>query len=200
MTLSNSENQHKPHILSLQVRKVDFDLENVPTSNVTNIERIFPYFMQQQQQSNWCWAAVGTSVGIFFQTGNWTQCDTANNGCGRKDCCSTPSNCNIYGYLNTSLEYTKSLSQYLQTSYSVNNVQTQINLGYPVGVRVSWFTLGAHFNVIAGYSYPDNDPDNVTIFIQDPIYGKTQIAFSDFPKNYQSGGTWTHTCTTKPNQ
>ena len=33
--------------------------------------------MQRQEQSNWCWSAVGASIGMFRQTGAWTQCGVA---------------------------------------------------------------------------------------------------------------------------
>jgi hypothetical protein len=33
-----------------------------------------PFTAQTQTRCNWCWAAVATSVGLFYGTGNWTQC------------------------------------------------------------------------------------------------------------------------------
>ena len=37
------------------------------------------FSMHHQQQTNWCWAAVSTSVALFFNpSSGWTQCAVAN--------------------------------------------------------------------------------------------------------------------------
>jgi len=164
------------------------------------VTHILPDFMQPQQQDNWCWAAVGTSVGVFFQTGAWTQCGTAA-GClpGGLDCCGDPGPCDVYGYLNTSLTYTKSFNQTIQGTYGASDVEAQVNMGWPVCVRVAWNGGGAHFLAMSGYSYPDDDPSAVTLYLQDSIYGDSSMAFGDFPALYNGGGTWTHTYLTQPN-
>ena len=171
-----------------------------PVAGVSGVvEHIFPNFMQHQTESNWCWSACGSSVGLFFQTGNWTQCDTANNCLGRTDCCTTPANCNVYGYLDQSLTYTKSFNTMMGGTYSASNIEAQINSGRPVCVRVAWNGGGAHFLAITGYIYPDTDPNDVTIYLLDSIYGSSSMLLTDFPSQYHGGGTWTHTYLTKPN-
>jgi len=171
------------------------------------VQHIFPDFMQHQQQSNWCWSACGTSVGIFFQTGSWTQCDTAT-GCiqgtdcyhGQPlNCCTNPSSCNCYGYLNAALTYTKSFNQMFGGTYSASDIEVQINMGRPVCVRVAWTHGGAHFLAMTGYSYPDDAPSTVTIYLQDSIYGSSSMLLTDFPSQYHGVGTSTHTYLTQPN-
>lgn len=51
---------------------------------------------------------------------------------------------------------------------------------------------------ITGYGYPADDPAEVTIWIQDSIYGTTSMLLSEYPGQYHSGGTWTHTYYTAP--
>src|SRR5204863_1759343 len=64
------------------------------------------FSMQHQQQTNWCWAAVSTSVALFFNpSSGWTQCAVANGELNRNDCCGAGASgpCNVYGYLDTAL-------------------------------------------------------------------------------------------------
>ncbi|HEU4556578.1 MAG TPA: papain-like cysteine protease family protein [Longimicrobium sp.] len=161
------------------------------------MSRILTDFMQPQQESNWCWAAVGTSVGLFLETGSWTQCDTANACLGETDCCTTPAVCNVYGYLENSLDYTNSLASTTSTCTAAQ-LETEINAGHPVCARVAWFTNGAHFMAMTGYSYPSTSPATVTVYLQDSIYGDTSMLFADFARHYQSGGRWTTTYFTAP--
>ena len=164
---------------------------------------VLPTFMQQQLQSNWCWSAVATSVGLLFKTGQWTQCATVDGCLPSTVCCNTPTpaSCNQYGYLDKSLTYTRSFNPpFLYGPYSATNVEAQISSGLPVCVRVQWNgSTAAHFLAITGYSYPDADPSSVTIDLQDSIYGTTSMAYADFPAQYHGGAVWTHTYLTKPN-
>ena len=161
--------------------------------------KVLPMTMESQEQTNWCWAAVGTSVGLFFKTGQWTQCATAG-GCleNQPDCCGDPTPCNVYGYLNKALDYTKSLGSYGKGTASASEIRTQIDLGHPVCALVNWEAGGAHFMAITGYSYPQSDPSQMTITIEDSIYGPSVHELADFPKDYQSGGTWTYVYLTAP--
>jgi hypothetical protein len=171
------------------------------------VENTFREFMQEQLESNWCWSACATSVGLFFGTGKWTQCDTATGVIEGTDCyqgqplncCDTPDACNCYGYLDDSLTYTKSFNTMMSGTYSSDDIEAQINLGNPVCVRVAWFLGGAHFLAITGFSYPSADPNTFTIYLQDSIYGSSSLLLSEFANDYQSGGTWTHTYLTQPN-
>src|SRR5262249_28827267 len=48
----------------------------------------FHFEMQQQLQSNWCWAAVASSVAKHYdQTSGWPQCEIANQELGQTCCC-----------------------------------------------------------------------------------------------------------------
>lgn len=160
-----------------------------------------PAFMQQQFQSNWCWSAVGTSVGLFFKTGSWTQCGTVSALLKNTTCCNnpTPSTCNVYGYLDQSLTYTGSFNKLIYGTYSAADMQAQIEAGRPVCVRVAWNGgAGAHFLAMTGYSVPAGEPSSVMVYLQDSFYGASSMAFADFPANYHVGGEWTHTYLTQP--
>jgi hypothetical protein len=153
--------------------------------------------MQMQTQSNWCWAATSTSVSHFYWFwSTWTQCRVANGELGHSDCCnsSVPSACNVPWYLDRALTRTHNFVSIIGQQASFQQVREEIDAGRPVWARIGWNGGGGHFMVIYGYSrflgmeYFD---------IDDPIYGKSHLAVSDFANNYQGSGTWTHTYFTK---
>lgn len=153
--------------------------------------------MQMQTQSNWCWAATSTSVSHFYWFwSTWSQCGVANGELGHSDCCNSlvPSACNVPWYLDKALTRTRNFVSIIGQQASFQQVPDEIDAGRPVGARIGWNGGGGHFMVIYGYSrllgmeYFD---------IDDPIYGKSHLAVSDFASNYQGSGSWTHTYFTK---
>jgi hypothetical protein len=154
--------------------------------------------MQEQTQSNWCWAATATSVSHFYWSeSTWTQCLVANGELGYSNCCShpVPSACNVPWYLDRAFTRTDNFrSQIGQATFQ--QVRDEIDAGRLVGARIGWTGGGGHFMVIYGYSLVDG----VEYFdIDDPIYGKSHLSVSDFTGNYQGEGqgSWTHTYFTK---
>jgi len=153
--------------------------------------------MEMQTQSNWCWAATSTSVSHFYWFwSTWSQCRVANGELGQSDCChsTVPSACNVPWYLDKALTRTHNFVSITGQQASFQQVRDEIDAGRPVGARIGWNGGGGHFMVIYGYSrllgmeYFD---------IDDPIWGKSHLAVSDFASNYQGSGTWTHTYFTK---
>ena len=64
--------------------------------------------MEFQVQTNWCWAAVATSVDAYYRHGTGApmpMCEVANSELGRTDCCTTGAAgpCNVYGTLASAL-------------------------------------------------------------------------------------------------
>ncbi len=149
-----------------------------------------PKFMQIQQETNWCWSAVATSVGLLFQSGSWTQCQTATHCLSGVDCCTNSAACNVYGYLDKSMTYTRSLASWGSGTATTARIESDIRAGRPVCTRVAWTGGGAHFMAITGF---DEEPTKgVSITIQDSIYGTTELDYTDYPALYHGGGSWTH--------
>lgn len=172
-------------------------LQEVTISGKLFSSRQLAFNMQMQTQSNWCWAATSTSVSHFYWFwSTWTQCRVANGELGHSDCCNSPvpSACNVPWYLDKALTRTHNFVSIIGQQASFQQVREEIDAGRPVGARIGWSGGGGHFMVIYGYSrflgmeYFD---------IDDPIYGKSHLAVSDFANNYQGSGTWTHTYFTK---
>ena len=152
--------------------------------------------MQAQTQSNWCWAATSTSVSHFFWfLSPWTQCKVANAELGLSNCCSgsVPSACNVPWYLDRALTRTNNFVS-ITGPVTFQQVRNEIDAGRPVGARIGWNGGGGHFMVIYGYSLIAG---TAYFDIDDPIYGKSHLAVSDFASNYQGSGSWTHTYFTK---
>jgi hypothetical protein len=169
------------------------------------------FIAEVQKQSNWCWAAVATSVGLFYGTGAWTQCTVATaqvnslqSPGGNYDCCVTPdsSTCNQYGYLDSALQYVNTFDKKTSGKAQADQIFTRLSeMQEVVCVRVAWFGGGAHFTTINGITDPSSGED-IYLTISDTIdgWGTTTILYSDFPNTYQSKGDWTHTYWTKNTQ
>jgi hypothetical protein len=152
--------------------------------------------MQAQQQTNWCWAAVSTSVALFYDpSSTWTQCQVANGELGRTDCCGAGASgpCNVYGTLDTSLTRVGHFDHIASGAASFQSVDDEIDAGRPMGLRVAWSGGGAHFLAIIGYL--EDAPNYVAV--DDPIYGKSDLTYDTLKTNYQGSGSWTHTYYTK---
>jgi hypothetical protein len=152
--------------------------------------------MQVQQQANWCWAAVATSVSHYYEASStWTQCEVANGELGRTDCCAdgASTSCNVYGTLNTSLSRVGHLDHMDSSVASFQTVDNEIDAGRPLGIRVAWSGGGAHFLAIIGYL--EDNPNYVAV--DDSIYGKSDLTYDTLRTSYQGSGSWTHTYYTK---
>src|SRR2546421_633681 len=146
--------------------------------------------MQQQTESNWCWAGVSTSVSHYYDCASpWTQCSVANGETGRNDCCGSGAAgaCNVYGFLDTALTRVGHLDHMVGGTVARSSVETEITAGRPVCVRTAWSGGGAHFLAIIGALANDY------YAVDDPIYGKSDVTESSFKTAYQGSGSWTHT-------
>jgi hypothetical protein len=148
------------------------------------------FMMQYQQQTNWCWAAVATSVALFYDPAStWTQCAVANGELGRSDCCGTGASgpCNVYGFLGSSLTRVGHLDHSTGSTTSFAGTAAEIDGGRPLCLRTAWSGGGAHFLAIIGYRTLGN-----MLAVDDPWYGKSDVAYGTFTTSYQGSGSWTH--------
>jgi hypothetical protein len=158
--------------------------------------------VETQLQTNWCWAAVSTSVSLFYDAGStWSQCTVADAALPRTDCCgagaSAPDKCNKPWYLDTALKVTDNFASMISATLSFAQIQAEIGRDTPLCTRVRWSGgTAAHFQAIVGWLVGDTGVEYLDV--SDPIYLDSQIAFSDFASSYQSGGDWTHTYFTQP--
>lgn len=145
------------------------------------------FVMQHQSQTQWCWAAVSVSICGFYQpTTGWTQCVLVNKALRQTTCCVNggSSQCNQPWYLGTALRIVGNLRGSASGRATLVSVQSEINGGRPLCLRIGWNAGGGHFVAIYGYA-------GSNINIGDPWWGYTVQAYRDFPANYHSGGSWT---------
>jgi hypothetical protein len=156
--------------------------------------------MQHQAQTNWCWAAVSSSVSAFFAgplgpSGQpWQQCEIVNSALGETSCCQAgnTNQCNQDGYLDQALTIVSHLAAaIIAAPLSFAQIQQEIDAGHPIGVRIGWYGDGGHFVMISGY---DDTGGAEIVDVDDPWYGPSSYQIAAFTSGYQSGnGQWTHT-------
>jgi hypothetical protein len=151
--------------------------------------------VQKQLQSNWCWAAVATSVALFYRsTSAWTQCRVASATLGRIDCCgpaaSDPLGCNQPYFLDMALITTGHFAAMQAARLTGSQVSAEVSGQRPIGCRIEWTDGSGHFLTIVGIQTMASG--TTYIDVSDPIYLDARIAFQAFPSLYQSGARWTH--------
>lgn len=156
---------------------------------------------QPQEQDEWCWAAVSSTVSRFFDpASSWTQCNVVSAELANPSCCQNgaTAGCNVQWYLDHALTRTGNLRGMLNGSLPSSTVAGEIQAGFPLCIRVQWSTGGGHFLLISGALQGSDGQDYVVL--SDPIYGESSYAISDLTSgNYtHDGGTWTHTYRTQP--
>ncbi len=157
------------------------------------------FAMQQQQQTNWCWAAVATSTALFYDpSSSWTQCTLVNAELGQTTCCTNGGSaaCNKTHYLDKALTRVGHFGAFSSGAMSFADLRNQIDAGRPLGVRIDWGPPdhAGHFMVIDGYL---NDATR-HVAIDDPFFGASDMSYTAFSGSYQSSGTWSHSYTTQP--
>jgi hypothetical protein len=164
------------------------------------------FYMAQQQDTNWCWAATASSVDFFYRVMTaFSQCIVAANTLGRSDCCATggvvTGNCNQPYYLDKALQSVKHLNVFTVGTITPAAIDNELGQNRPVGVRTAWSSGGAHVLVVCGH-YTQLDPNTQTspdwVSVADPAYGNSEVLYNTFLTQYQGIGTWTHTYTTTP--
>jgi hypothetical protein len=166
-----------------------------------------PFVAQKQLLSEWCWAAVATSVGLFYGTGNWTQCDVATeqiNTMIKPDnihhCCEglSESDCNIDGYLFFSLDQVRSVDRWSPFRPTPSQLYAKLARDKQlVCLRIAWLPTKtrAHFTTICGCTDPSQGGPFL-IETSDTLvdYPGATLAYDDFPANYNgASGEWTDT-------
>lgn len=153
--------------------------------------------MQRQEQDNWCWSAVATSVSLhYYQQSGWTQCELVNEELVETTCCQNGNSkiCDKPWYLEKALQRTGNLENWNIGNVPFEVIKQRIDNEKVIGARIGWEDGGGHFVVIDGY----NDNSDQFISIRDPLYGSSTYSFDSFKDAYLSSGSWTHTYSTKP--
>jgi hypothetical protein len=162
--------------------------------------------IEPQRETNWCWAAVSSSVDHYFNPhSTLNQCGIAGRFL-KRDCCTDPDNCDTAMALQDVLGPLARLDHPIVGPVHFVDIKNEIDARRPVAVRVEWFDGNAHFVVICGYTIHQSGLR--TIDVADSFYGDVfggtysgiwTIDFDLFPASYQQGGEWTATFLLKAN-
>ncbi|MET0966740.1 MAG: papain-like cysteine protease family protein [Nakamurella sp.] len=147
------------------------------------------FVMQQQTQTNWCWAATSASIAAYYDAATtWTQCRVANGELGRGDCCGVGASgpCNVPHTLQTALTRVGRQAQFVGGTVTREAIRGEILANRPMCARTAWSGGGAHFVAISGFVVGD------LIEIDDPISGVSDVDYDVFTTSYLGSGTWTH--------
>ncbi|BDI31608.1 hypothetical protein CCAX7_36590 [Capsulimonas corticalis] len=149
--------------------------------------------MEQQCQSEWCWAAVALSVAKFYcPTISIKQCDIANYVLGHHNCCPENPACNIPRGLREALNFKGNYVDMLGP-VKFDQLTAEIDQDRPIAAMVS-LNQNGHFLVIDGYE--ETQVGNI-ISIRDPLFQSSVYVFEAFQIRYTNGLIWRHTYPTQ---
>jgi hypothetical protein len=183
------------------VRKAAADLKPAVIA-----QRRLTFRIQNQRQSEWCWAAVAASVQQFFEPASdpgseLSQCEVASMVLQKKEteCCDDPEPCNKAEKLETALKkihkWRNTLKEDPSTeatgSLTFEQVQREIDRGRPVCAGITWESGGRHFVIVRGYRELASGAHQVDI--ADPLNPSNLVDFDEFTTAYYGEGKWTST-------
>jgi hypothetical protein len=156
--------------------------------------------LQQQLLDEWCWAAVTSSVSLYYNSNsNWQQSTVAaaalqNNACSiinQVNPDSPPSGCDEPFDITASLGITGNYAGLIQRALTFDEVVWQINNSYIIVCQIYWQQYGqSHFVTIYGY-------DGTNVIVGDPEGQIYTLDYNAFVDQYK-GGVWVNSIGTTP--
>jgi len=153
---------------------------------------LLAFTIHTQEQTNWCWAAVATSVALHFDfTWSLRQCELVDHELQQTNCCQDGgcSKCNVERRLSRALIRTGNLRQMESRPMTFKELQAAMLEKAPMCARVEWQGGSGHFVVISGY-VALSGVQYVTI--EDSLTGQSQYEFQEFLTRYEGSGRCTH--------
>ncbi|MFF4379253.1 papain-like cysteine protease family protein [Kitasatospora sp. NPDC001547] len=144
--------------------------------------------MQQQQQTNWCWAASGNTIATWFGY-NYSQNQFCNAAFGRSANSSCPNNQATLGDVQNGLDWVGiNPGSYVNGYLNYSTVQSEVNANRPIETRIQWSSGGGHMHVLYGY-----DTGNNWVYWGDPWPSNYRYNWADY-WYYVNNNTfsWTH--------
>ncbi|AUY50036.1 papain-like cysteine protease family protein [Streptomyces sp. CB01881] len=144
--------------------------------------------MQQQQQTNWCWAASGNTIATWFGY-DYSQNQFCNAAFGRSANSTCPNSQATLGDVQNGLSWIGiNPGSYVTGYLRYSTVQTEVNADRPIETRIQWSSGGGHMHVVYGYDTTGNQ-----VYWGDPWPSNYRYNWADY-NYYVSNGTfsWTH--------
>lgn len=176
---------------------IKLDFPSRPRPRMVEDNPVFLNFrIQSQQQINWCWAAVTTSICLYYnRSSSVSQCSMANSQLGQTTCCADGSTdaCNRGFNTPDALQSNSNLRESASGMASRQRVIDEVVSGTPPCMRIQWPDQSTHAVVIQGFFILLGG--DFLVHVEDPFYGHQEY----FPENelYHSYGRWIATFFTK---
>jgi hypothetical protein len=172
----------------------DLPKQSLGLTSGTSTGVLIDFKVSPQEQDQWCWAAVSSSVANYYNPeSGWTQCNVASAELAANCCSDGTGACDRWWYLDRALQPTNSLKQYIASVLDTAKVTIELQGKYPVCIRVEWSNGGGHFLTIKGL-HQGSDGNNYAV-LSDPIFGESSCPIDDLVAGFyqNSNGRWTHT-------
>lgn len=158
------------------------------------------FSIEQQEQDQWCWAAVAHSLCEFFADNRWTdQCDLVNDIFGPirggTDCCANGDTlpCNMSWSLSIVLNTVQHLAPPVRGVVAFADLTQEIEVAQrPVAIRIMFSDLlTAHFVVLVGCATTADGRQWVKVADPSLATGNvTTIEYSTLLTDYRPGANW----------
>ncbi|MER8182897.1 papain-like cysteine protease family protein [Kitasatospora sp. NPDC094015] len=144
--------------------------------------------MQQQQQSNWCWAGSGNTVAAYFGY-SYTQNQFCNAAFNRSINSTCPNNQATLGNVQTALNWIGiNPGSYVTGYLRYSTVQSEIDADRPIETRIEWSSGGGHMQLIYGYDVSSN-----WVYWGDPWPSNSRYNWADYWYYVSNSSfSWTH--------
>ncbi len=150
-----------------------------------------PYHFVDQEEPNWCWAAVAEGVAHTYDpASSSSQCGIANAVLGRLDCCPPPGGNHPCNCTHNLVDPLKEVGRYGgRTPPTFGLVRDAINQRRVVGIYIDWGDGdGGHFLAIYGY---ETSADGYSVLVADPAFPDYSTPVWDLQHGrYQGFGQW----------
>ena len=157
-------------------------------------DNVLNFPLQHQDQSEWCWAAVTSSVSKFYDPhSTYTQSNLAVWAFGAT-CALTPGSsiCNRPYNMSLSLIHTGNGPAAVRGAFDIDQIKAEIDGNHPIGLGIFWTNgSGGHAITITGYD--KRKADSPMIQVQDPGDPVGTVTFFPlhlFPQHYSGGADW----------
>lgn len=145
--------------------------------------------MQQQEKTNWCWAASGNTIAGWFGR-TYSQNDFCDAAFGYAQGTTCPNSQATLANDQRAFRWMGiTPGSYVSTTIPYSRVQSEIGAGRPVETRIQWSSGGGHMEVLYGY-----DTSKSWVYWGDPWpddYRYNWATYSYYAGN--SDFSWTHT-------
>ncbi len=144
--------------------------------------------MQEQQNSNWCWAASGNTIASWFGR-NYTQNQFCNAAFGRPQGSSCGNWQATLGDVQSAFDWMGiNPGNYVSGYLRYSTLQSEIGVGRPVEARIEWNSGGGHMHVLYGY-----DTSRHWVYWGDPWPSNYRYNWADYDYYVSNDSfTWTH--------